>query len=64
MTEEECNFIKTTLLSKVLDRTSALLRSIMSRIEHVTLFIKGKSRGTMRKGTFAILNNTSVQEKL
>ena len=37
MTEEECDFVKTALISKALDRTSALLKFMMSRIEHVTL---------------------------
>ena len=42
MTEEECSLVKTALISKALDRTSALLKSMMSRIEHVTLNQQGK----------------------
>lgn len=42
MTEEECTFVKTALISKALDRNSALLKSMMSRVEHVTLNRQGK----------------------
>ena len=42
MTGEECSFIKTALISKALDRTSALLKLMMLRIEHVTLNRQGK----------------------
>lgn len=42
MTEEECRFVKTALISKALDRTSALLRLMVSRIEYVTLSRRGK----------------------
>lgn len=42
MTEEEGRFVKTALISKALDRTSALLKLMVSRIEHVTLSRRGK----------------------
>lgn len=37
MTEEECSFVKTALVSKALERTSAILKLMMSRIEYITL---------------------------
>lgn len=42
MTEEECSLVKTALISRSLDRISALLNLMMSRIEHVTLDRQGK----------------------
>ena len=42
MTEDECDFIKTALISRALDRTSGVLRLLMSRIEHVTSNRQGK----------------------
>jgi len=47
MTEEECSFVKTALMSNALDRTNALLKLIMSRIEPVTLI---NSQGKQKWG--------------
>lgn len=47
MTEEECSFVKTALMSNAFDRTNALLKLIMSRIEHVTLI---NSQGKQKWG--------------
>ena len=42
MTEDECDFIKTVLVSRTLDRTSGVLRLLMSKIEDVTSNRPGK----------------------
>lgn len=42
MTEDECSFVKNALVSRVLERTSALLKSMLSRIEQIRLNRQGK----------------------
>ena len=42
MTEEECRLVKTALISKALEKATALLKLMMSRIEHVMLNRQGK----------------------
>ena len=42
MTEDECRVVKNVLISKALDRTSALLKLMKSRIEYVTTNGQGK----------------------
>ena len=42
MTEDECDFIKTALISRALDRTSGVLRLVMSKIEQVTSNRQGR----------------------
>ena len=46
MTEEQCSLVKTALISKAMDRTSAQLKITISRIEHINSDRQGKqSRG-------------------
>lgn len=42
LTEEECSFVKSALVSKAVHKTSALLKLIMSRTEHVISNGQGK----------------------
>lgn len=52
MTEDEYTFVKTALISKALDRTSTLLKLIMSRIERVAWNRQGKQSWGHEGGEF------------
>ena len=42
LTDDECAFVKNALICRALDRASAVLRLLMSRIERVTSNRQGK----------------------
>ncbi len=52
ITEEECSFVKTALVSRALNRISTFLTSMLSRIEHLRLIRLGKQSGGQEGADF------------